>query len=284
MVSERLLLTTLSAAFLLAGCTGGGSSPGASTTTGGATGSVASTGDTGTTGSKGPKVPKLTSLIKKDIKVGTGNGFVKNPKPVEKGDTVWVIYSGHFTNAKGDVFDSNTDPDKDPYMFVVGQGMVIKGWDEGFIGMLPGGERELFIPSALGYGKAGSGAIPPDSDLYFDVKLLDVLKPGEEQVYDKKDLKEGSGPGAKDGQKVTFDYEVKELNGKVLDSSQTSGRPQTLVIGKSAVPVLNKALIGMKVGGERMLHVPPKIGLPPGSQGVPANSMVIITINLKKIE
>jgi FKBP-type peptidyl-prolyl cis-trans isomerase FkpA len=63
----------------------------------------------------------------------------------------------------------------DPFIFVLGAGQVIKGWDEGVAGMKKGGKRRLTIPSALGYGKNGAPPkIPPDATLKFDVELLDI--------------------------------------------------------------------------------------------------------------
>jgi FKBP-type peptidyl-prolyl cis-trans isomerase FkpA len=78
-------------------------------------------------------------------------------------------------NQHGRKFDSSLDRG-DPLEFRLGAGMVIKGWEQGVAGMKVGGKRTLIIPSDLAYGKrgAGGGSIPPDSDLIFDVELLDV--------------------------------------------------------------------------------------------------------------
>jgi peptidylprolyl isomerase len=88
------------------------------------------------------------------------------------GQTCVVNYTGWFTDGKK--FDSSFDAGK-PLVFPVGQGRVIKAWDEGIASMKIGGKRKLLVPSALGYGTRGfPGAIPPNSDLVFDVELLDV--------------------------------------------------------------------------------------------------------------
>jgi FKBP-type peptidyl-prolyl cis-trans isomerase len=98
----------------------------------------------------------------KVLDVSEGSGAVARP-----GDKVKVHYSGKLTNGK--VFDSGD------ISFVVGQGQVIKGWDEGIPGMKVGGKRKLVIPPALAYGSAGAGGvIPPNAQLNFDVKLLSV--------------------------------------------------------------------------------------------------------------
>ncbi|CAH7670795.1 peptidylprolyl isomerase [Phakopsora pachyrhizi] len=99
-----------------------------------------------------------------DTKVGQG----ADAKP---GQRVLMRYIGKLANNK--VFDSNTKGK--PFVFKLGKGEVIKGWDEGIKGMKPGGERRLTIPANLAYGKSGSPPdIPPNATLTFDVKLLGV--------------------------------------------------------------------------------------------------------------
>jgi FKBP-type peptidyl-prolyl cis-trans isomerase FkpA len=100
-----------------------------------------------------------------DIKVGTGN-------EAKSGDEVKVHYTGWFTSGKK--FDSSVDAQQ-PYSFTLGQGNVIKGWDEGVAGMKVGGKRQLRIPPELAYGEQGyKNIIPPNSTLIFDVQLLAV--------------------------------------------------------------------------------------------------------------
>ncbi|OIQ95282.1 FK506-binding protein [mine drainage metagenome] len=115
---------------------------------------------------------KITELQKIDTQVGTG-------REAEPGFNVTVNYTGWIYDAKaeggkGKKFDSSLDR-KQPFVFFLGQGQVIQGWDEGFAGMKIGGKRTLIIPSEMGYGARGAGGvIPPNADLIFDVELLDV--------------------------------------------------------------------------------------------------------------
>jgi FKBP-type peptidyl-prolyl cis-trans isomerase FkpA len=105
-------------------------------------------------------------------------------KEAVAGSTVVVNYTGWFykplaARQRGRKFDSSLNPGRTPLDFRLGAGMVIKGWDQGVAGMKVGGKRTLIIPSDLAYGKRGAGGggpngIPPDSDLIFDVELLDV--------------------------------------------------------------------------------------------------------------
>ncbi|OBA18029.1 FK506-binding protein 2 precursor [Metschnikowia bicuspidata var. bicuspidata NRRL YB-4993] len=89
----------------------------------------------------------------------------------KNGDEVSVLYTGKL--ADGTVFDT-TDSRGRPIVFKLGTGRVIKGWDQGILDMCVGEQRTLYIPSELGYGLRNVGPIPANSDLIFDVELVDV--------------------------------------------------------------------------------------------------------------
>ena len=102
-----------------------------------------------------------------DTVVGTG-------AEAAPGRNVTVHYTGwlYENGEQGAKFDSSKDRDE-PFVFALGAGMVIKGWDEGVQGMKEGGQRTLIIPANLGYGaRAAGGVIPPNATLKFDVELL----------------------------------------------------------------------------------------------------------------
>ena len=101
-----------------------------------------------------------------DIRIGHGD-------PAKEGSHVRVHYTGWLTNGKK--FDSSVDAGT-PFDFTIGNGEVIKGWEEGVTGMRVGGKRQLRIPPSLAYGAQGTpdGTIPPNATLIFDVQLLAI--------------------------------------------------------------------------------------------------------------
>ncbi|CAN1492498.1 FkpA FKBP-type peptidyl-prolyl cis-trans isomerases 1 [Methylophilaceae bacterium] len=114
----------------------------------------------------------ITTLVIKDTVLGNG-------RQAEKGLAVTVHYTGWLydpnqKDGKGKKFDSSLDRN-DPFVFNLGGGQVIRGWDEGVDGMKIHGKRTLIIPPDMGYGSRGAGgAIPPNAVLIFDVELLGV--------------------------------------------------------------------------------------------------------------
>jgi peptidylprolyl isomerase len=111
-----------------------------------------------------------TKLVKTDLIKGTGTAAAK-------GDTIYVNYVGELYKG-GKIFDASwKDTPGKTFSFVLGEGQVIPGWDDGLVGMKVGGRRELIIPPADAYGKSGSGStIPPNSTLIFVVDLIKVTK------------------------------------------------------------------------------------------------------------
>lgn len=104
------------------------------------------------------------NMVIDDVKIGTGAA-------VEKGNTVAVHYVGTLQN--GQEFD-NSHKRGQAFEFTVGAGQVIKGWEEGLIGMKVGGERVLVIPSDMAYGDQGIGPIPGGATLVFAIQLLEI--------------------------------------------------------------------------------------------------------------
>ena len=123
-------------------------------------------------------------LIVTDLVEGTGSA-------VGGGTTVIVEYVGRF--ADGSEFDSTEESGR-PFRFTIGVGQVLKGWDQGLVGMKVGGERRLEIPSHLAFGKngqtlsSGEVVVPPNTDVIYDIVLVDIF---DEVIY--QDIVDGDG-------------------------------------------------------------------------------------------
>jgi FKBP-type peptidyl-prolyl cis-trans isomerase FkpA len=116
-----------------------------------------------------PLAPSTSSspFVQTDLVVGTG-------ATANAGNRVTVAYTGWLYDTskaenKGTQFDTSTS-----FLFTLGNGSVIKGWDQGVPGMKVGGQRRLIIPPELAYGSSGSGSIPGNATLLFEIRLLNV--------------------------------------------------------------------------------------------------------------
>ncbi|XP_037485333.1 70 kDa peptidyl-prolyl isomerase-like [Triticum dicoccoides] len=219
-------------------------------------------------------------LKKKLVKEGEG---WERP---ETGDEVEVHYTG--TLLDGTKFDSSRDRGT-PFKFKLGQGQVIKGWDQGIKTMKKGENAVLTIPPDLAYGEAGSPpTIPPNATLRFDVELLswasvkDICKDGG--IF-KKVLVEGQKwENPKDLDEVTVKYEARLEDGSVVSKSESI---EFAVKDGYFCPALSKAVKTMKKGEKVLLTVKPQYGF--GEQGraatevegaVPPNSTLHIDLQL----
>lgn len=138
---------------------------------------TAPTATTAAAASASPSSPqatdiKMVDLVKTDVKVGDGTEATAG-KMVSVHYTGW-LYDEAAADKHGKKFDSSRDRGQ-PFQFPLGGGQVIKGWDQGVVGMKIGGQRTLVIPAEMGYGARGAGGvIPPNATLIFDVELLGV--------------------------------------------------------------------------------------------------------------
>jgi FKBP-type peptidyl-prolyl cis-trans isomerase FkpA len=123
-------------------------------------------------GSDAPSAPVYSpaTLIKTDTLVGTG--LEATPGKLVKVHYTGWLYDTTVSSFKGAKFDSSAG--RAPYSFTVGSTETIVGFDQGVTGMKAGGKRTVFIPSGMGYGARGSGNIPPNSGLVFDLELVEV--------------------------------------------------------------------------------------------------------------
>ncbi len=199
------------------------------------------------------------SLQIEDLAAGEG-------AEAKNGMQVTVHYTGQLEN--GTVFDSSV-PRGEPFDFLLGAGQVIRGWEEGLLGMKVGGKRRLTIPPEMGYGPYGAGCvIPPNATLIFEVELLDVKEipqPGELEI---EEIEEGTGETAEKGKVVDVHYTGKLTDGTVFDSSIPRGEPIQFTLGAGMVITgWERGIRGMKVGGKRKLTIPYNLGY--GARGYP---------------
>jgi FKBP-type peptidyl-prolyl cis-trans isomerase len=158
------------AAFTLAACAPKQDKPAESATTAATPAPAAETSTT----AAAPAPTGTETMPMQKIDLAPGNGA-----EIKSGQNALVHYTGWLYDVaapenKGKKFDSSVDANE-PFEFPVGQGMVIKGWDEGVVGMKVGGKRRLVIPPDMGYGARGAGGvIPPGATLVFDVELLEI--------------------------------------------------------------------------------------------------------------
>ena len=207
----------------------------------------------------------------KDVKIGTGPA-------AQAGDYLTMEYTGTLTN--GTVFDSSKKPGRTPFKFMIGAGMVIKGWDQGIVGMKVGGTRKLVIPGSLAYGERAMGPIPANATLKFDVELKNIQR--AKYVITKP----GHGPATKFGDSISVHYLGKLSDGKKFDSSYDRNQPFEVVIGKTGlIPGFTQALIGMKEGEKRTVTIPPDLGYRERGAGtvIPPNATIVFDLELVKI-
>ena len=210
------------------------------------------------------------------IEIEEGTGL-----KVQAGDIVEVHYTG--TLEDGTKFDSSLDRGQ-PISFTVGAGQMIAGFDEGVALMKEGGKAKLVIPPELGYGEAGSGsgAVPPNATITFEVELLSIERPDPPQEVDESAYQEIE-PGIKYYDLVVGDGESPEYgdtavvhfimwDDKGIRLQDTIGMEQPAIVpiqeGLQSGGII-EGIFTMNIGGTRQLVIPPEIGYCdyPGSFG-----------------
>ena len=232
-------------------------------------------------------------IIVEDFVIGEG-------EPAKRGAEVAINYYG--TLEDGTMFDTSQKRRR-PFRFALGEGRVIKGWDQGVPGMKVGGKRRLTIPAELAYGKRARGKIPANATLIFELELVEMTPPlppakGPEafagEPLAKTELEgglivenfaEGTGREAKAGDEVAVHYTGTLDDGTTFDSSAKRNKPITFVLGSGRViKGWDQGIEGMKVGGLRRLTIPPELGYGERGKGkIPANARLTFTVELMRV-
>ena len=216
-------------------------------------------------------------LVVTDLVEGTGT-------EVRAGHTLITSYVGRFTD--GTQFDSSEDLGQD-WIFTLGVGQVLEGWDEGLVGMRVGGTRRLEIPSHMAFGRSGqcfsdgTCAVPANTDVVYDVTVVDIF---DEVLIE--DIVEGDGDVAESGDVVVVEYVGQLRNGQVFDASAVSGSAFVFTLGRgSVIPGWEQGIPGMKVGGKRRLTIPPVLGYGAFGAGtaVPPFAVLIFEVDLMEV-
>lgn len=242
---------------------------------------------------------RVTSSGLEYIEIEAGTGPRAQP-----GDQVTVHYTG--TLEDGTEFDSSAGGD--PISFVLGQGGVIQGWDEGIALMNVGGKAQLIIPPELGYGDQDYGPIPGGSTLYFDVELVSadpaptpVLPPtSEPPTFVNPDdyivtesglqyyfLEEGDGEMPQPGEVASVNFTGWLQDGLQFADSQ-DGVPVDFIVGEGQiVPGWDEMVLLMHVGDVVQFVLPPELGL--GEEGapngvIPPNATLVFEMELVEIK
>lgn len=231
------------------------------------------------------KITTSSGLEYQIVKKGSGNFAVD-------GDVVSVHYTGKFED--GEVFDSSVERGE-PITFKLGEGRVIKGWEEGIRLLNKGAKASFRIPPSLAYGESGVGPIPPGATLLFDVELVDIVKPavpidvtGLETIQTASGLKYTVASSVADATKVEAGMRVKVHyngffeDGRMFDSSYERGQPIEIVVGQGMViQGWDEGIQLLSVGDRAQLFIPYNLAY--GEQGrgpIPGSANLIFDVEV----
>jgi peptidylprolyl isomerase len=230
---------------------------------------------------------QVTTLQTTDTVVGTGT-------PMGEGTIAAVaytgwLYDGRNANHKGTQIDTNVG--STPMSFIVNVNTLIKGFDQGVVGMKPGGKRTVTIPASLAYGAAGkSPSVPANAALVFDIEL-DPNGWAAVTTLKTTDTLDSAGALAGPGSTVSvtytgwiYDVHATDTKGAKFDSN-VGGKAFTFKLGDgSTITGFNDGIVGMHVGGKRTITIPYRQAY--GSQGqgtIPGGAPLVFDVELTAV-
>ncbi len=194
----------------------------------------------------------------------------------------------------------NTYQQGQPAMAIMGREQLLPGWEEGVKLMKAGGSATLVLPPELAFGEEGYGMIPPNSQIVMDIEIISVDAPpipadiSEEEFTTTEsglqyaDLVSGEGVVTEKGNTVITHYTfwVRDDSKDSFIFSSTFSQPITFVLGSGNMvfPGWDEGATGMKLGGKRLLIIPPELGLGEGGDGeIPPDAILVMEIELLEI-
>ncbi|MFT7776275.1 FKBP-type peptidyl-prolyl cis-trans isomerase [Roseateles sp.] len=263
------LLLALSASLGLAACGGGG-------------------GDAGTPVNQDPNGwSGVTALKTTDTVVGTGTA-IETGKLASVAYTGW-IYDARVADTKGTKIDSNVDAA--PLSFVVGSNALISGFEQGVVGMKPGGKRTVTMPASMAYGSAGKApSVPANAALVFDI-VMDPNGWTGVTALKTQDTVAGAGASADAGKNVTVTYTLWLYDARIASTkglqieNNTAGYTFKLGAG-SVIAGFDQGISGMKQGGKRTITIPASLGYGNGGDGsgkIPGGAVLVFDVQLTAV-
>uniref|UniRef100_A0A671XLP0 peptidylprolyl isomerase n=1 Tax=Sparus aurata TaxID=8175 RepID=A0A671XLP0_SPAAU len=195
----------------------------------------------------------------------------------------YIRYHYNGTLLSGEAFDSSYSRNS-TYDTYLGQGYLIKGMDEGLLGMCVGEKRIIIVPPFLAYGENGSGTrIPPQATLVFEVLLVDLFNPKDDLMVQVKEVPEGCTRRTKTGDYIRYHYNGTFQDGSPFDSSYQRNSTYNTYIGMGyVIRGIDKALQGLCIGEKRRVIVPPHMAY--GEEGVgdliPGSAVLVFDIHV----
>jgi peptidylprolyl isomerase len=257
--------------------------------------------DTDSLASSDTSLPEELVKIEGAITTDSGLQFLETnpgegPNP-KVGDIVTMNFIASLPD--GTEF-GNSYQEGSPVKAIIGRDQLLPGWEEGLKLMKAGGQARMVLPSELAFGSEGYGMIPPDSPIILVVEIILIEEPPEPFDYSKDDLTTtesglqffdiltGEGESAQNGDIVSNQFTLWVMGDpeNLLIGSSDDGQSISFELGKgdTVFPGWEEGNLGMKVGGKRLLIIPPEIGLgETGAGDIPSNAVLIMEITLLEI-
>nr|AAC37678.1 FKBP65 binding protein [Mus musculus]prf//2204313A FK506-binding protein 65kD [Mus musculus] len=203
------------------------------------------------------------------------------PRMVQNSDFVRYHYNGTLLDGTG--FD-NSYSRGGTYDTYIGSGWLIKGMDQGLLGMCPGEKRKIIIPPFLAYGEKGYGTvIPPQASLVFYVLLLDVHNPKDTVQLETLELPQGCVRRAVAGDFMRYHYNGSLMDGTLFDSSYSRNHTYNTYVGQGyIIPGMDQGLQGACIGERRRITVPPHLAYGENGTGdkIPGSAVLIFDVHV----